>query len=476
MHIFPAEKAAGLSEKLANNSIAYLTQATEVDISKIKVSPNIPNGNPDLFYLTSILASVGRNKNDDIFTKEDMWQARSTPRNKRINEEHDDSVILGVMINSYAVDDEGNEIPDDTSIEDLPDTFHIVDDSYIWTYWKDEAVAEHVTELISQIKNGDKYVSMECIFQNFDYAIWNDTEAFIVPRNEETSFLTEKLRIFGGDGKVGGNSKYKDFSIGRVMRDFVFSGKGIVSKPANPQSYIISTSSISNFTPKKVISDINFSESSVLISERDNLMSDEFKSKYEAAQADNEKLQKEIASLKSKLDEVNAKATENAVAEASKKVEELQTSLASLSEDNTKKATDLTVANETIQNFKKQIEDLEASKASLESEIKKIQEEAIAKAKCEKAADRKSMLVKCGLSEDVAEAKVASWESVGDEQFSEYVASLSKSAKANVDDILDEPTKEQQTDAVPPSPETKAQELITSLASLLSGKNTKGNK
>ena len=59
MHIFPAEKAAGLSEKLANNSIAYLTQATEVDISKIKVSPNIPNGNPDLFYLTSILASVG---------------------------------------------------------------------------------------------------------------------------------------------------------------------------------------------------------------------------------------------------------------------------------------------------------------------------------------------------------------------------------------------------------------------------------
>ena len=45
------------------------------------------------------------------------------------------------------------------------------------------------------------------------------THCKIVPRSEQTSFLTKYLRSYGGSGEYDGARIY------RVLRDFTFSGK-----------------------------------------------------------------------------------------------------------------------------------------------------------------------------------------------------------------------------------------------------------
>ena len=54
-----------------------------------------------------------------------------------------------------------------------------------------------------------------------------------VPREESSAFLTKHLRSYGGSGK------YEDYRVGRLLRNLSFSGKGLVSKPANPRSVIL---------------------------------------------------------------------------------------------------------------------------------------------------------------------------------------------------------------------------------------------
>jgi len=65
---------------------------------------------PDLAYIQSILVSAGWNLNDDVFLPDEMWAARATPVHKPINVEHNETKIIGHMIQSQAVDKQGNVI------------------------------------------------------------------------------------------------------------------------------------------------------------------------------------------------------------------------------------------------------------------------------------------------------------------------------------------------------------------------------
>ena len=64
---------------------------------------------------------------------------------------------------------------------------------------------------------------MECIFRGFDYGIRKpDGTNHVLARDQDTAFLTQHLRAYGGDGI------YQDHKIGRVLRQITFSGKGFV--------------------------------------------------------------------------------------------------------------------------------------------------------------------------------------------------------------------------------------------------------
>ncbi|QEL19556.1 hypothetical protein [Limnoglobus roseus] len=88
--------------------------------------------------------------------------------------------------------------------------------------------------ILAEIAKGEWFVSMECLFAGFDYSMRaRDGTTRVVARNEQTAFLTKHLRAYGGTGE------YQGAKVGRLLRNIVFSGKGLVRKPANPESVIL---------------------------------------------------------------------------------------------------------------------------------------------------------------------------------------------------------------------------------------------
>jgi hypothetical protein len=262
MNIFEQEIQDGLADRIkASASISYAAIAEPIvskDQSEIKciIKSQAALNDIDLYYVQSILVTSSWNKNDDIFDKTEVWLAKNSPEDKPTNLEHDESTIIGHITSNWPIDEDGNKIPPDTTIDSLPEKFHIVTGSVIYRGFTDTALKERAEKLIAEIENGTKFVSMECFFKGFDYGVLNldNNQYSILPRNNSTAHLTKFLRAYGGTGK------HENYKIGRVLRDITFSGKGFVDKPANPDSIIFSKSCLcdkknSSFSKEGVLPD-----------------------------------------------------------------------------------------------------------------------------------------------------------------------------------------------------------------------------
>jgi len=168
-----------------------------------------------------------------VFDRAEVWAARTTPEDKPFNYGHDEKDIIGHITSCYPFADDNKAMADVKAIEDLPAKFHIGTGAVLYKVRADAAAQERINKLIAEIEEGKWFVSMECLFRNFDYAIIeSDGTQKVIGRNEETSFLTKHLRSYGGTGK------YEDKAVGRLMRNFVFSAVALVQNPANPASVI----------------------------------------------------------------------------------------------------------------------------------------------------------------------------------------------------------------------------------------------
>lgn len=373
---------------------------------------------PDLLPMESVLVSTGQNLNDDVFVKEELWKARATPILKPVNWEHNsgfeiddpdekrvvkDNQIIGVTCDYYVMDNDGNIIDESkvANASDLPDKFHIVNKDLIWKYLFPKASAK----LLKASKNKKLFVSMEAWFRDYDYLVGSK----IIARNEETAFLDKFLRCNGGDGY------FKESKVGRVLKDFVFGGKGIVKSPANKDSVIISVGAEEKVLAENTVGVINQN------TEESNKM-DEL-----------EKLKKELAELKSKLGEHEGKAA------ALKLVcEKATSSVADLvSEDNKKKlaaaAIDeyisifVDVLRETVTVSHTVVESLKKEMASLKEELDGAKQ-TIAKVEAEKKLSERMSKVDvelglASLSDDSEEVKAS--KTAEREKISQLVAGLS---------------------------------------------------
>lgn len=184
---------------------------------------------PDLVYLSDVLASTGWNANDDYFHPDELWKARHTAEDKPVNMEHDEGEIVGhIKENVAAV---GGE-----PVEGRPEgDFDIVTRSVLYKSWRDEGKKRRTEEILDGLRRGEWYVSMECKFPSYDYALQTAEGTKILKRDGSTSFLSRYLRAHGGPGL------YNGMRVGRVFRDLYFSGKGLVKRPANPRSVILSS-------------------------------------------------------------------------------------------------------------------------------------------------------------------------------------------------------------------------------------------
>ena len=113
----------------------------------------------------------------------------------------------------------------------------------LYNSWTDPENKQRMSQIIAEIQEGKWFVSMECLFAGFDYALLDEEgNAKLLQRNEGSAFLTKHLRAYGGTGE------YEGYKIGRSLRDIAFSGKGLVSKPANPRSVILDASTSRAFS------------------------------------------------------------------------------------------------------------------------------------------------------------------------------------------------------------------------------------
>ena len=234
--IFKAEIQDGLRDKIISNlSISSTCDLEICDPFLIKnaLRTTAENKNQvDLHYLKSILVTTGWNKNDDVFDKAEVWIAKSTPSDKPFNYEHDQSQIIGHITGCKVIADDGSDIIEELPIDELPSKFHILTSAVLYKFWEDPKKQEMMNNIIEGIAKKEWFVSMEAIFTNFDYAIEDGASSKVVARNEKTAFLTKHLRAYGGNGI------FNNVKIGRVLKNIVFSGKGLVRKPANPESVI----------------------------------------------------------------------------------------------------------------------------------------------------------------------------------------------------------------------------------------------
>jgi hypothetical protein len=249
MQIFAQEIKDGLAEKLTqSNSLAFDLQLGNLNVCKASEYDGVPSledvqQNIDLLYFNSVLASVGWNKNDDVFDRKELWSARNTPVNKKINYMHNEKDIIGHMTKSNVIDFNGRFIPDNVTDESFPSNFDVVVGGYLYKHWQDGELRERMDDIIDKVNNQKLAVSMECLFPHFDYAVQSldGKQQNIIERNDATAFLTKHLRIYGGNGN------YEGFKVGRLLRNMVFTGNALVDNPANPRSLILKSDSI-NFS------------------------------------------------------------------------------------------------------------------------------------------------------------------------------------------------------------------------------------
>lgn len=433
--IYRAEVDAGLKDSLA---IAH-TQALcslkgeipEVTLKKLQVNLKerverafgAAQDQFDLFPIYTVLVSTGWNKNDDVFGKAETWKARYTPEDKPFNLEHEPSKIIGHITASCAVDDAFLPIDDNTVIDDLPSKYHILTSAVVYRAAnnRNKEWTEATNKLIQEIQDGKWCVSMECLFNDFDYAMADaDGKHTIVNRNEDTAFLTKHLRMYGGEGT------FNDQKVGRYLKNITFSGKGLTEHPANPDSVIFTDTSLfdgvfaganilENITPDNAVSDESgVNNNSTDLKNEETKMPDE---KVTALETENTDLKAQIA----KLTEEKA-----ALADIQKQIDELTASikikdeeLVKASEGVAAKEATLAQTVEEMTALKAEFEKLKAAKLADESTISSLSTSVT-------KANRTISLYAYELDPVEINSIVDKFISVSDEQFNDMVALIAK--------------------------------------------------
>lgn len=410
MLTFKQEQLDGIESIVkANASIAYEMMAREVvepkkklDLEKVLAYHKKANSNQkDLYYLDTVLVSTNWNRNDDVFLAPRVWNARATAEDKQFNFMHNENDIIGHITGCYVVD-KNNQIVDDKVVasDGIPSEFDIITESVIYRAWSDPKNQERIDKIIAEIKQGLWYVSMECLFNGFDYAVVEPNgNSILLERNEASAYLSKHLKAYGGTGE------YEGYKIGRALKEITFSGKGLVSKPANPRSIIIRSEA--SFAPKQEIT------KSFVIGEKNMEKVDEV-------------LAKQLEETKAQLNKVLAEIEANKANE-SKRLEATVATLASEKAEATVKA-DKVLADVKAEFEVKskanqvQLDEVKAELVTKTAELTKAQK-ALAKMESDKkTTERKDKLVKCGFSNEEAEASVSVYDSLTEENFDLVVA------------------------------------------------------
>jgi hypothetical protein len=205
------------------------------------IAPDGYKPTDDVTALSSILVSDIWNANDDVFTSEEILSRYSTAKFKPINwmhkgSEDTENENIGVMLETTLVEGDVPEVniikADESSCKNprsCSGKIHVKQDGIIWSGY----FPTYAQKIKKGIQDGKLFVSMECFFEDFGYALRkdDDSEIIFLDRSDANSKMSKDLLAFGGKGIT--QYKGQRYQIGRWLKNITFSGQGVVYEPAN---------------------------------------------------------------------------------------------------------------------------------------------------------------------------------------------------------------------------------------------------
>jgi len=475
MNIFQKEYDDGINDLiLSNSSVSYSSLAEPCFEDHLKNALNIAVASLtdyDLYHVQSILVSTVWNKNDDVFDPKETWVARHSPEHKPANLNHDEKEIVGHIISNIPVTVDGKIIPEDINPEELPSKYHILTGSVIYLAYRDIELKERALRLIDEIQSNNKYVSMECLFKGFDYALRSvNTPASdgyqVIKRDKDSAYLTKFLRKYGGSGE------YNGYKIGRLLKDITFSGKGFVDKPANPDSVVFTINDLENACQdevcanKNTLSILELEQKAEKKTDLDELCVSNIQQPNNTTE--NVMNENDVIEIKTALAELKTATVanqDNEIAKMQASISALEVTVSELNEKlslNEATATDLNSriaageaaleisraeteavkagVEQSIADKELVINDLNGQIASLTEAVAVYKDQEVAMAKKEKLMKRTASLVENGVTHEVATSYAEKFCDVDDDMF-DAMSALLKAKTTSVAAIVSETTE-----------------------------------
>ncbi|MEA3340233.1 MAG: hypothetical protein U9R15_09730 [Chloroflexota bacterium] len=209
--------------ELVNDSEGVLKKdlAGQVDIPK--------DVSFDLMFFKAIYLTSGANLNNTYFDKGELVRSIDTVANKAMDIEHEEQGIVGHI---YAASFFKANSEEEIEPNKVQQCGGIVDVVIAGVVYKDR-----FPELASEIAKGEWFVSMETYYDAFDIMVGE----MLFDYNTATSFGI--VDLVGEDVTL---KKAEEViavgTVNKVVKNLHFSGGGFVKEPANPTSFVLSTS------------------------------------------------------------------------------------------------------------------------------------------------------------------------------------------------------------------------------------------
>lgn len=206
--------------------------------------PDEASRQPDLQYLTAIFVSSGMNKNGAVFLGSELVKARDTISDKAVDIEHDERSVIGQITGNAFLKRDRTLIDAETAASTMsPEELDELEMDIGITAIIHKS---RFPEIAQEIEEGQWMVSMEAYYRDYDIKVGDK----IIPKEEAEKMGFDKLvgsvvHLKDGDKELGFHL------VGRVLRDILFAGVGVVKNPANPRSIIMEAAAINEYAAEE---------------------------------------------------------------------------------------------------------------------------------------------------------------------------------------------------------------------------------
>jgi hypothetical protein len=218
--------------------------ATLASVANILSLPDESARQPDLQYMTAIFVSSGMNKNGAVFLGSELVKARKSIDSKAVDIEHEEQSIIGQITGSAFLKRDRTAIDVETAASSM--SSEQLDELEMDIGITAIIHKSRFPEIAKEIEEGQWMVSMEAYYRDYDIKVGDK----IIPREKAEELGFDKLigtvvQLKDGDKEMGFHL------VGRVLRDILFAGVGIVQNPANPRSVIMEAAAINDYVDEE---------------------------------------------------------------------------------------------------------------------------------------------------------------------------------------------------------------------------------